>query len=78
MAQNNLFRHEGDVTRDDRQLLLGHKGATLWFTGLSGCGKVPFLLSLLALIRCQIFLLEHYLSLTRISSYFSRETMLST
>lgn len=42
MAQNNLFRHEGDVTRDDRQLLLGHKGATLWFTGLSGCGKVPF------------------------------------
>lgn len=35
----NVYWHEGDVTRDDRNKLLGQKGATLWFTGLSGSGK---------------------------------------
>lgn len=36
---NNLFWQTGDVTRGDRQKLLGQKGVTLWFTGLSGSGK---------------------------------------
>lgn len=35
----NVHWHEGDITRAHRQTLLGHKGATLWFTGLSGSGK---------------------------------------
>jgi adenylylsulfate kinase len=35
----NVHWHHGEVTRDDRYKLLGHKGATLWFTGLSGSGK---------------------------------------
>ncbi|PIE39587.1 MAG: adenylyl-sulfate kinase [Gammaproteobacteria bacterium] len=35
----NVQWHEGDITRAHRQTLLGHKGATLWFTGLSGSGK---------------------------------------
>jgi len=35
----NVHWHEGDVTREDRAGILGHKGATLWFTGLSGSGK---------------------------------------
>lgn len=35
----NVHWHEGDITRDHRAKLLGHKGATLWFTGLSGSGK---------------------------------------
>lgn len=35
----NVTWHEGDITREHRQKLLGHKGATLWFTGLSGSGK---------------------------------------
>lgn len=35
----NVHWHEGEVTREDRQRLLGQKGATLWFTGLSGSGK---------------------------------------
>ncbi len=35
----NITWHEGHVTRDERQELLGQKGATLWFTGLSGSGK---------------------------------------
>lgn len=35
----NVYWHEGDVTREDRAKILGQKGATLWFTGLSGSGK---------------------------------------
>lgn len=35
----NVHWHEGEVTRADRNKLLGQKGATLWFTGLSGSGK---------------------------------------
>ena len=33
----NVHWHEG--TRADRARLLGQKGATIWFTGLSGSGK---------------------------------------
>jgi adenylylsulfate kinase len=35
----NVHWHEGEVSRGDRNKLLGQKGATLWFTGLSGSGK---------------------------------------
>jgi adenylylsulfate kinase len=35
----NITWHEGHVTRDERAKLLRQKGATLWFTGLSGSGK---------------------------------------
>lgn len=35
----NITWHEGHVKRGDRERLLGQKGATLWFTGLSGSGK---------------------------------------
>ncbi len=35
----NVHWHEGDITRDHRAKILGHRGATLWFTGLSGSGK---------------------------------------
>ncbi|MFY9343859.1 MAG: adenylyl-sulfate kinase [Planctomycetota bacterium] len=35
----NLRRHDGPVTRTDRERLLGQRGAVLWFTGLSGSGK---------------------------------------
>jgi adenylylsulfate kinase len=35
----NITWHEGHVTRDARAALLKQKGATLWFTGLSGSGK---------------------------------------
>lgn len=35
----NVHWHEGDITREHRNKLLGQKGATLWFTGLSGSGK---------------------------------------
>ena len=35
----NIHWHKGEVTRDERATLLGHRGAALWFTGLSGSGK---------------------------------------
>jgi adenylylsulfate kinase len=35
----NITWHEGHVSREERAQLLGQKGATLWFTGLSGSGK---------------------------------------
>lgn len=35
----NVHWHQGEITGEDRQSLLGQKGATLWFTGLSGSGK---------------------------------------
>ena len=35
----NVHWHDGEINRPDRAQLLGHGGATLWFTGLSGSGK---------------------------------------
>lgn len=35
----NIKWHDGKVSRSDRCNRLGQKGATLWFTGLSGSGK---------------------------------------
>src|SRR4029077_164819 len=44
-ATNNTW-HEGHVTREERGSLLKQKGATLWFTGLSGSGKSTFAFTL--------------------------------
>lgn len=35
----NIFWHEGDIGKGDRERQGGHRGACLWFTGLSGSGK---------------------------------------
>jgi adenylylsulfate kinase len=35
----NIVWHQGAITRDDRQKLNGHRGCTVWLTGLSGSGK---------------------------------------
>ncbi|MBM4060860.1 MAG: adenylyl-sulfate kinase [Planctomycetes bacterium] len=37
--ERNLQRHDGTVSRRDRERLLGQRGAVVWFTGLSGSGK---------------------------------------
>jgi adenylylsulfate kinase len=36
---DNIHWHQGELTRESRWKALGAKGATLWFTGLSGSGK---------------------------------------
>jgi adenylylsulfate kinase len=35
----NVHWHDGEVSTEQRNQLLNQKGATLWFTGLSGSGK---------------------------------------
>lgn len=35
----NVTWHEGSVTREERERLLGQKGVTVWMTGLSASGK---------------------------------------
>jgi adenylylsulfate kinase len=35
----NITWHGGHVGREDREKLLGQRGATVWLTGLSGSGK---------------------------------------
>jgi adenylylsulfate kinase len=35
----NVTWQDGEVTREDRYQILRQKGATIWFTGLSGSGK---------------------------------------
>jgi len=36
---SNVVWHEVLVSRGEREVLNGHKGAVVWFTGLSGSGK---------------------------------------
>jgi len=35
----NIFWHQGDITKEDRERQGGHRGVCIWFTGLSGSGK---------------------------------------
>ncbi len=35
----NITWHETETTREERESLLGQRGATVWLTGLSGSGK---------------------------------------
>ena len=35
----NIFWTEGKITSRERAVQLGHRGAVIWFTGLSGAGK---------------------------------------
>lgn len=39
MNSSHVTRHKSMVDREDREKLHGHKGAVLWFTGLSASGK---------------------------------------
>ena len=35
----NIVWHAHTVTREEREKKFGHRGCTVWLTGLSGCGK---------------------------------------
>jgi adenylylsulfate kinase len=39
LKADNIFWHKGAITRRERELLNGHRGFTIWFTGLSASGK---------------------------------------
>ncbi|MCK4847294.1 MAG: adenylyl-sulfate kinase, partial [Deltaproteobacteria bacterium] len=35
----NIQWHHGKISQEDRDKSMNQKGATIWFTGLSGSGK---------------------------------------
>jgi bifunctional enzyme CysN/CysC len=39
VKSKNIFWSEGKITRRERAAQMGHRGAVIWFTGLSGAGK---------------------------------------
>ncbi|MDB5970912.1 MAG: Adenylyl-sulfate kinase [Hydrocarboniphaga sp.] len=49
----NVHWHAGEVTRAERGQLLGQKGATIWFTGLSGSGKSTVAVALEKVLHAQ-------------------------
>ena len=49
-ASANVTWHAGTVGRGDRESLLGQRGATVWFTGLSGSGKSTIAVAVEALL----------------------------
>jgi len=52
-GENNLTCYNGYLTREDRERLHGHKGAVIWFTGLSASGNPP--LPATSMERCKLF-----------------------
>jgi adenylyl-sulfate kinase len=38
-SHRHLRRHDGAISRSERERLLGQRGTVVWFTGLSGSGK---------------------------------------
>ena len=38
-TSSNVTWHDSHVAREDRETRRGHRGAVIWFTGLSGSGK---------------------------------------
>lgn len=56
-----IFWHKENIKREDREMLNGHKGVTLWFTGLSGAGKSTIANAVeekLYKLRCRTMLLD--------------------
>ena len=39
MQSINLHSYQSSIGRDEREMLNGHRGCVVWFTGLSGSGK---------------------------------------
>lgn len=57
----NIYWHHGNITRSDRERARGHKGVTLWLTGLSGSGKSTISVRLeekLFELGCSTFVLD--------------------
>ena len=57
----NITWHDTDISKEDREKRNGHKGAVVWFTGLSGSGKSTIAVELQALLferGCQAFILD--------------------
>ncbi|MFH1983017.1 MAG: adenylyl-sulfate kinase [Pseudomonadota bacterium] len=58
---NNIYWHNGEVSRELREKLHGHKGILLWFTGLSSSGKSTIahaVEGLLHKMRCSTYVFD--------------------
>jgi adenylylsulfate kinase len=58
---DNIYWHEGVITRRERELLNGHRGFTIWFTGLSASGKSTIAVATeeaLYRIGCRTYILD--------------------
>ena len=53
VKSKNLTWHDGQVSRTSREEMLGQKGVTIWFTGLSGSGKSTVAVAAEAALREQ-------------------------
>lgn len=61
MDNNPLVWHNASVTKQDRQLLSGHRSYVLWLTGLSGSGKSTLSTALeleLYKLQCRSYVLD--------------------
>jgi Mrp family chromosome partitioning ATPase len=57
----NIFWDEGRITRELREGSNGHRGATIWFTGLSGSGKTTMARALEEALferGCRVYVLD--------------------
>jgi adenylylsulfate kinase len=50
---NHVVWHQGAVTRDERERIKGHRGCTIWFTGLSASGKSTLAVATEAALHCR-------------------------
>ena len=53
VKSKNLTWHDGQVSRTSSEEMLGQKGVTIWFTGLSGSGKSTVAVAAEAALREQ-------------------------
>jgi len=61
MKSKNITWHDSGITKEDREKKSGHKGAVIWFTGLSGSGKSTIAVELQAVLfekGCNTFILD--------------------
>ena len=58
---SNIFWHQGAISREHREVLNGHHGLTIWFTGLSAAGKSTLAVALESLLYgkgCRTYILD--------------------
>ncbi len=60
-TRTDLHWHHSQIKRSDRECLNGHKGVTLWFTGLSASGKSTLAVALESALherKCRTYVLD--------------------
>ena len=57
----NIHWHQGTISREHRETLNGHRGLTIWFTGLSAAGKSTLAVALEGMLYekgCRTYILD--------------------